>query len=698
MSNSSPGTPYRNQRAGRSALLWLAAMLVLILILIVTSLQQTRRDAVQVAQLAVRNLTQVLESRLVGDFDRIFGLLRVAAGSIDRASMQPDAPFGGRTTLTVQLAQLRASFPELEAISIFDAAGALRFSSAAYPQFIDISGQPYFVLLRSANAARAAYSDIVGSPESGHMAVVFALALRDENNRFLGVVQASLPVEAISSLLAGIDPGRLGVALLRRSDTSVLIAREPRFSEADFNRPLPPDNPIRKRIDAGEREGSLSYTASTDGLRRAGHFKVMERHPFYVQVAVAEDDFLQGWQRQSRIYGALAVLMTLALLSAIYRLRKGFAAEQAAREQLAHQQRRLASVIEGTNAGTWEWDLHDDRIECNARWAAISGISPADAKLLHGSRWHELIHPDERDGMRAALSDHLHGLSEYFDVECRVASAQDGWTWVHDRGRVVARDEHGAPHTLAGTRSDISERKRIERMKNEFIATVSHELRTPLTAISGTLGLLANGAAGLIPDAARELLVIASRNSQRLELLIRDLLDMEKLLAGKLHFELREQALRPLVEQAVRDNQAYADQFEVRLQLAPGPDAQVRVDADRLQQVLANLLSNAAKFSPQGDCVDIDVRSTDGHARVSVTDHGPGIPAAFRERIFQKFSQADASDTRQKGGTGLGLAISRELVERMNGTIGFESVEGHGATFWFDFAVYADSTQEAADD
>ncbi len=241
---------------------------------------------------------------------------------------------------------------------------------------------------------------------------------------------------------------------------------------------------------------------------------------------------------------------------------------------------------------------------------------------------------------------------------------------------------------------DISERKRIERMKSEFISTVSHELRTPLTSISGSLGLVMGGAAGSLPDKAREMLEIAHNNSRRLGLLINDLLDMEKLVAGKMHFALEVQPLQSLLEQAVRDNQSYADHFGVDLELEPTDnEVQVNVDASRLQQVLANLLSNAAKFSPEGGKIMLSASGGKEVVRISVADQGPGIPEEFRDRIFQKFSQADASDTRQKPGTGLGLAISRELVEHMAGNIGFESVPGEGATFYVELPLARESHQ-----
>lgn len=231
---------------------------------------------------------------------------------------------------------------------------------------------------------------------------------------------------------------------------------------------------------------------------------------------------------------------------------------------------------------------------------------------------------------------------------------------------------------------DITERRRIETMKNEFVSTVSHELRTPLTAIRGALGLINGPMSAQLPETLRNLVAIAANNSDRLVRLINDILDIEKIEAGHMRFEMAVLPLLPLLQQAIQANQAYAEQYKVQLRLRENlPECLVRADSDRLMQLMANLLSNAAKFSPEGGEVEVDVTLQGREVRVSVIDRGPGIPLEFQQKMFQKFSQADSSDTRIKGGTGLGLSICKAIVEHMGGSIGFDSEPGQGTTMYF---------------
>ncbi|MES2955321.1 MAG: PAS domain S-box protein [Pseudomonadota bacterium] len=240
--------------------------------------------------------------------------------------------------------------------------------------------------------------------------------------------------------------------------------------------------------------------------------------------------------------------------------------------------------------------------------------------------------------------------------------------------------------------TDISELKRIDRMKSEFVSTVSHELRTPLTSIRGSLGLISGGIAGVLPDKVRGLVDIAKNNCERLIRLINDILDSEKIESGKMQFELTPLEIQPLLEQALADNQGFAAQHKVKLEIqAPRQPLRAHVDSDRLLQVMTNLLSNAIKFSPVDGTVLVLLGRHAGRLRVEVSDNGPGIPEEFRARIFQKFSQADSSDTRQKGGTGLGLSIAKALLERMDGTMAFKSERNVGTTFFFELPEWREA-------
>jgi signal transduction histidine kinase len=230
---------------------------------------------------------------------------------------------------------------------------------------------------------------------------------------------------------------------------------------------------------------------------------------------------------------------------------------------------------------------------------------------------------------------------------------------------------------------ELLERRRLEELKNEFICIISHEVRTPLTSIHGALNLLTSGLGGALNDQGRQLLEVAYRNSQRLVRLVTDILDLQKIESGAMTFNMRPIEVKSFLEQAVAASQGYANQFGVRLEVAAAPRrACVRVDADRLMQVMDNLLSNAAKFSPPEGSVTVAVTRVDGRIRVSVQDRGPGVPEDFRGRIFQKFAQADAAGARS--GCGLGLSISKAIVEQLGGRLDFLSAAGKGTTFFFD--------------
>lgn len=233
---------------------------------------------------------------------------------------------------------------------------------------------------------------------------------------------------------------------------------------------------------------------------------------------------------------------------------------------------------------------------------------------------------------------------------------------------------------------DITQHKNVEKMKDEFISIISHELRTPLTSIKGALGLVNAGVLGLIPNKANDVLKIADNNCSRLSNLINDILDLEKIKAGKMNFEFNSYNIISIVEESIEASLEYAKQYDVKYEMIDSIEsAKVNVDKNRLIQVLLNLLSNAAKFSHAHSTVNIKVeRINDELVRVKIQDTGVGISEEFKSQIYNNFSQEDSSDARKKGGTGLGLSISKEIISIMGGKISFESKLNEGTSFYID--------------
>ncbi|WP_417691512.1 ATP-binding protein [Roseibium sp.] len=249
---------------------------------------------------------------------------------------------------------------------------------------------------------------------------------------------------------------------------------------------------------------------------------------------------------------------------------------------------------------------------------------------------------------------------------------------------------------LIGVIRDISQRKEVERVRNEFVATVSHELRTPLTSVRGSLILVHEFIPENVPATVLKMLAMAQKNTERLIFLVNDILDFERLEAGKMEFALAISDINEEVRRAVDLNQGYADgkgvTLEVKLQEGTAP---VKIDSNRMQQVLANLISNACKFSPPGGIVTLETAIQNGRIRVSVIDRGCGIDESFASRIFSAFSQANGSSSREAGGTGLGLNITKRFVEGQNGEIGFDSVKDEGSRFWVEFPISGDRVRRA---
>ena len=362
---------------------------------------------------------------------------------------------------------------------------------------------------------------------------------------------------------------------------------------------------------------------------------------------------------------------------------------------------RAEMIIRGANVGTWDWDIRTGFVRFNERWANMLGYAVEEIEP-HLRSWERLIHPDDLPAVRRALDDHLARRTEVYTSQHRLRRKDGSWAWVHDAGRVSERDGDGAPLRASGIHLDITESKELERSlreararaqdanaaKSEFLANMSHEIRTPMTAILGYADLIEEMSddaydAGMAREYARTI----QRNGDHLLSIINDILDISKIEAGRMNIERVEtEPLRLLHEiESLMRVRASAKGIGLRVMRQTPIPRSIVSDPTRIRQILVNLVGNAIKFTELG-CVtlraSLDASGPGGPClRFEVEDTGIGIEQEQMERLFQAFTQADASTTRRFGGSGLGLRISKQLCEMLGGTIRVRSEPGVGSVF-----------------
>jgi PAS domain S-box-containing protein len=370
-------------------------------------------------------------------------------------------------------------------------------------------------------------------------------------------------------------------------------------------------------------------------------------------------------------------------------------------EALYQQQARLQSILDGTNVGTWEWNVRTGVTIFNERWAEMIGYTLEELEPISIETWASFVHPGDLERSNALLEEHFAGHTPFYDCEARMRHRDGHWVWVHDRGRVSSWADDGSPVLVAGTHQDITARKVAEaalleakdqaeaanRAKSRFLATMSHEIRTPMNGILGMAQLLLTD--GVSAAQHREYASTILGSGESLLRLLDDILDLSKIEAG--HLSLQDDAVVPrdLLAQLERlfSSTAAGKGIALRTMAGPGTHGSFRGDASRLHQMLSNLVSNAIKFTHEGQVV-LETRVLDERAdhtllEFAVTDSGMGIAPEDQDRLFAPFTQLDDSTTRRFGGTGLGLSIVRSLAHAMGGEVGVTSTPGAGSRFHF---------------
>jgi len=453
---------------------------------------------------------------------------------------------------------------------------------------------------------------------------------------------------------------------------------------------FPANDPVRQVI--------LAFILSTTSAIAISNFASMKRIAFSFVFIISIPLAIRFFMSQTETHTFMGIMIILSFFLFLFvasrsnraivgHIKSSHEAKES-EHQLRQSQQKLALHIQRTPLAVIEWSPELDVTEWNTAAEKMFAYTREEAI---GKNAYDLVIPKNikkyTDEIKTELTNRSGGLYSINENKTK-----DGRIILCEWFNTPLVDDKGETIGIASLARDVTERIRLDRLKDEFVSTVSHELRTPLTSLCGSIGLLLGGTVGKLPEKANDLLEIANNNAGRLKHLINDILDIQKIEAGQIQYKLQNIEIAKLVEQTIKDNAGYALQRKIQLKLANTENnTLVYVDKVRLSQVLDNLISNAIKFSQEKAIVDINISPQNTHVRVSVQDYGVGVPKEFRPHLFERFTQNDASASRDFAGTGLGLSIAKGIIEQHHGRIGYQPVHDGGSNFYFDLPVHATS-------
>ncbi len=691
---------WARRRPHQFLIAWLALVLLLIFGGASYNLQQERRGIYSRAASTATDYTNTLARRVEASIATAEVLLDFVAAEIERNPASTND-----TALAAQLEKTLRNHQELMAVMVVPANGhPAPTTRPAMSPTADFSDREYFNYHRSHTGEELHISPPIISRLTGKAVIPLTRRLNDRHGNFAGVAFVGLTPDYFEQEFKKLDLGKNAATAFTTSD-GMMLFRYPTVAGAT-GRSIGSWDVFKELVQKNDA-GVGEYPCPIDGVVRLHAFRHLTRYPIIAFAGIASADLEEEWMASIKLKVPLLLAVLLLLTASGWMMYRQLQRETATKLRLkaslqsadrANQRAHLlnddlqsaadfqSAVLNSTACGILVTDSEGGLTFINTAASKMLSFTNDEAS---GKLSPLMFHRTE--DVREALQFMRPGDTPYLLMVAHInAHPNREWRFVRRDGSTITvsllvtplKTSEGKLKGFVTIFNDLTELIQLQVLKSDFVSVVSHELRTPVTAIRGALSLHQAAVQDSLPPSQQRLLAIASDNCERLIKIVSDILDIDKLGHNKLSLLRTTQSITSLIESAIAQTQPFANLHHVTYRIGlDSEDLCAWVDADRILQVLVNLLSNAAKFSHSNSEVIVSAREEDNVVVLRVADYGVGIAEEFQPQVFDQFSQCSSALTRKSGGTGLGLAITKMLVEAHGGSISFTSKLGLGTTF-----------------